>query len=331
MLRVSMALVALLGTVFAADAATVVPTVYEAGHFFATPTTKDGHSLRILIDTGAGGSNFWITRAAADRLQLKPSVCPKEPWEAQSKATFVTRPEYAPRAGIPAAASHCGDILVVNTGSAIGNADGLAGGTYLATHAWTFDYPARQLRVEDDAWQPANDAHAFDLGMQRNPEGALTTAYPRVTIRVAGEDVDVLLDTGATAQPTKAGVAAMKTPTMNGLGVASYITSTLMNRWHADHPEWPLIGAADDLGAGKAVRAIQVPMVEIAGWSVGPVWFTERADSNFESFMSEYTDSAVHGAVGANVLDAFVMTLDYRKAKAWLACPRACRATPVKH
>ncbi len=79
------------------------------------------------------------------------------------------------------------------------------------------------------------------------------------------------------------------------------------------------------------MRAIQVPMVEIAGWSVGPVWFTERADSNFESFMSEYTDSAVHGAVGANVLDAFVMTLDYRKAKAWLACPRACRATPVKH
>lgn len=330
MLRVSIAFVALLGPCFAAPAATVVPTVYEAGHFYALPSTKDGHSLRILIDTGAGGSNFWITRAAADRLDLKPSACAKEPWERRAKASFVTRPEYAPHAAMPTAALHCGDILVMDTASGIPNADGLAGGAYLATHAWTFDYPARQLRVEDDAWQPANDAHAFDLGMQRNADGGLTSAYPRVTIRVAGENFDVLLDTGATAQPTNVGLAPMKTPTVNGLGVASYITSTIMNRWHAVHPEWPLIGMADAYGGGTALRAIQVPNVEIAGWSVGPAWFTERADSNFESFMSEYMDSTVHGAVGANILSAFVMTLDYRKAKAWLACARTCQATSIK-
>jgi predicted aspartyl protease len=336
MLRVSLALAALLGSIAAAHAATVVPTVYEAGHFFATPTTKDGQSLRILIDTGAGGDNYWITRDAATRLKLKPSACAKDPQEAEAKVAFVARPGYAPHKAMPTAKAHCGDVMVLDKGPDIGGAEGIAGGNYLATRVWTFDYPARQLRVEDDAWHPAPGAHAIDLGMQRGDDGSLTTAYPRVTIGVAGEAIDVLLDTGATAQPTKAGLAAMKTPVVNAQGVASYITTSIMNRWHADHPDWPLLEGADQAGIGRAARAIQVPSLEIGGWSVGPVWFTERADRNFDPFMSQYMDRTIHGAVGANVLDAFVMTLDYRKAKAWLGCPEACRAKPaaatvVKH
>ncbi len=165
--------------------------------------------------------------------------------------------------------------------------------------------------------------------MQRGDDGKLTSAYPRITIRVAGEDIDVLLDTGATAQPTKAGLATMKTPVANGQGVASYIVSSIMNRWHADHPDWPLIEGADQTGPEARGTSDPVPIIEIGGWSMGPVWFTERADRNFDPFMSQYMDKPIHGAVGANVLDAFVMTLDYRKAKAWLACPDACRAKPV--
>jgi hypothetical protein len=330
MLRVLTALTAVLGSIAIAQAATVLPTVYEVGHFFATPITRDGKSLRILIDTGAGGRNYWISRDAANRLELKPSNCRKDPRYDSPKVAFVSRPDYAPRAAMPTAVAHCGDILLVEAPPGIGHADGVAGGLYLAERVWTFDYPARQLRVEDDAWRPAPAAHPIDLGMQRRADGTLTTAYPRVTIAVGGEAIDVLLDTGATAQPTEAGLAAMKPPTVNGQGVTSYITRTIMNRWHADHPEWPMIEAADSIGKGNAARAIRVPAVEIAGWSVSAVWFTERLDANFESMMSEYTDRTIHGAVGANVLDAFVMTLDYRKARAWLACPDACRATPVK-
>jgi predicted aspartyl protease len=324
-----MALGALLGSLTAAHAATVVPTIYEAGHFFATPTTKDGQSMRILIDTGAGGDNYWISRDAATRLKLKPSACAKSPEEEKAKVVYVTAPGFAPNKAMPAAAAHCGDILVLENGPDIGGAEGMAGGNYLATRIWTFDYPARQLRIEDEAWQARPSAHAMDLGMQRGDDGKLTSAYPRITIRVAGEDIDVLLDTGATAQPTKTGLATMKTPVVNGQGVASYIVSSIMNRWHADHPDWPLIEGADQTGTGRAARAIQVPIIEIGGWSMGPVWFTERADRNFDPFMSQYMDKTIHGAVGANVLDAFVMTLDYRKAKAWLACPDACRAKPV--
>lgn len=337
MLRGSMALGALLGFTFAAHAATVVPTVYEVGHFFATPTTKDGQSLRVLVDTGGGGDNFWITRGAANRLKLQPSTCAKNPKEAQAHVAFVARPAYAPHKAMPVAKAHCGDILVLDKGPDIGGAEGMAGGRYLATRTWTFDYPARQLRVEDEAWRPSPAAHAIDLGMQRDDAGDLRTGYPRVTIAVAGESIDVLLDTGATAHPTKTGQAAMQTPTVNGQGVASYITTNIMNRWHAAHPDWPVVAAADDLLPGKPpARAIRVPSVEIAGWSVGPVWFTERPDANFEEGMSQYMDRTVHGAVGANVLDAFVMTLDYGMPKAWLACGNGCRAkaaelAAVKH
>jgi hypothetical protein len=330
MLRVLMALAAAWGCICVAEGATVVPTVYEAGHFYATPTTRDGKSVRILFDTGAGGSNYFITRDAAARLKLKASSCTAAPHSADSQITFVARPDYVTGAALPRATDHCGDVLVIAKPPGFDNADGIAGGRYLEGRIWTFDYPAHELRVEDDHWRPSLTTHSTKLGMQRDAAGALVSAYPRVTIDVDGAPIDVLLDTGATAQPTQAAQALMKIPTVNGLGVASYITRSIMNRWHAAHPEWPMVNAADAFDKRSATRAIQVPDVVIAGWVVGPIWFTERADANFESFMSAYMDRTVHGAVGANVLDAFVMTLDYRKSKAWLACPADCRARPVK-
>ena len=330
MLRVLMALAAAWGCICVAEGATVVPTVYEAGHFYATPTTRDGKSVRILFDTGAGGSNYFITRDAAARLKLKASSCTAAPHSADSQITFVARPDYVTGAALPRATDHCGDVLVIAKPPGFDNADGIAGGRYLEGRIWTFDYPAHELRVEDDHWRPSLTTHSTKLGIQRDAAGALVSAYPRVTIDVDGAPIDVLLDTGATAQPTQAAQALMKIPTVNGLGVASYITRSIMNRWHAAHPEWPMVNAADAFDKRSATRAIQVPDVVIAGWVVGPIWFTERADANFESFMSAYMDRTVHGAVGANVLDAFVMTLDYRKSKAWLACPADCRARPVK-
>jgi hypothetical protein len=326
MLRVSTALVALSGFSAAAHAATVVPTVYEAGHFFATPRTSDGTSLRILFDTGAGGANYWISQAAADRLGGQPSAC-------KMPEGYIKRPRFQSGAGMPAAAAHCGDVAVVAKG--IEGIDGIAGGAYLDRRLWTFDYPAGQLRVEDPSWRPGKRAYRLKLGLERSPDGGLAAPYPRVAIRVDGESIDVLLDTGATALPTDAGHAATHSPLVHGEGTTSYITTSILERWHAAHPDWVVVPDADKVIA--SMRIIQVPFVDIAGWRVGPVWFTERPDRNFgPKGMSQWMDQAVQGAVGANVLDAFVMTLDYRHARAWLDCPLGhCRATaaapaPVK-
>lgn len=50
MITIWMAALALSGTTPA-----TVPTPYEAGHFFATPQTKAGPSLRLLGDASGGG------------------------------------------------------------------------------------------------------------------------------------------------------------------------------------------------------------------------------------------------------------------------------------
>ncbi len=51
MITIWMAALALAG----AAPTQTVPTQYEAGHFFATPQTRAGPSLRLLVDIGGGG------------------------------------------------------------------------------------------------------------------------------------------------------------------------------------------------------------------------------------------------------------------------------------
>ena len=77
MSRVSMTLAAVVGFTAATQAATVVPTVYEAGHFFATPTLRNGQVLRLLVDTGGGGINYWLRESTAARLKLRKVSCPE--------------------------------------------------------------------------------------------------------------------------------------------------------------------------------------------------------------------------------------------------------------
>ncbi|MEO8780068.1 MAG: hypothetical protein ABI389_15550 [Rhodanobacter sp.] len=207
-------------------------------------------------------------------------------------------------------------------------ADGIIGAGYMPRHAWTFDYPARKLWLEPADWRPRADMHRATLGYQRNHAGGWATGFARLRVHVAGQPVDLLLDTGATGKPTPAGERASHAPLVNGFGVTSYITTHVLEQWHRQHPDWPLTWAADDLlGEHQATRMIEVPTLEIAGWTIGPVWFTERADVNFsDDGLSGYTDKPVAGAAGANVFRHFVMTIDYPHAAAWFGCVSGCAA-----
>ncbi|HEY6893053.1 MAG TPA: hypothetical protein VI258_02720, partial [Rhodanobacteraceae bacterium] len=157
--------------------------------------------------------------------------------------------------------------------------------------------------------------------------GAPAFSMPRVTIRVDGHDLDVLLDTGATGHPTAEGESAQGTAAVEGYRATSFITKSTFDAWHAAHPDWTVVENGDDLFAPRLVaRLIRVPSVEIGGWSVGPVWFTERPDAAFRKMMSSMTDQPVEGAIGGNALGHFVMTLDYVHGAAYFACADACEA-----
>ncbi|HEX5488875.1 MAG TPA: hypothetical protein VFX04_07000 [Rhodanobacteraceae bacterium] len=45
--------------------------------------------------------------------------------------------------------------------------------------------------------------------------------------------------------------------------------------------------------------------------------------------MSSMMDKQVEGALGGNLFDHFVMTVDHAQAKAWFRCVRDCTATTL--
>lgn len=185
--------------------ARVIPTVYKAGHFYAVPQTKEGQKLRLIVDTGGGGGAgmYWITKSAAARLGIKTRTCKV----GDASISVASVPHYKPKQSLPPpleSRSPCGNTLVVGP-KHYSDRDGQLGAGYLPGRVWTFNYPDRRLVVEGSSWQPNPRAQATKLGFMRNAKGELATGFARITIQVAGQKINMLLDTGTTARPTKAG------------------------------------------------------------------------------------------------------------------------------
>ncbi|HSK75211.1 MAG TPA: hypothetical protein VLQ45_02040, partial [Thermoanaerobaculia bacterium] len=155
--------------------------------------------------------------------------------------------------------------------------------------------------------------HRVALGFQTGPNGKRTSHFPRIPVKIDGETLDLLFDTGATTTLTPEALAAL------GDGrpasrAASFITASVFARWRERHPAWKVVEKADAMTKGEAM--IEVPAVEIGGYTVGPVWFTRRADRNFHEYMSQWMDRRIEGALGGSALQYLRVTVDYPGAVA---------------
>lgn len=315
MIRFALAASALILTVVADPKpafSQALPARFEAGRVFLDETTASGQPIVFFTDTGGGRM---ITQAAAERLGL--SLTPASP--SGEGGMIGTAPAPVLAAGAVTPPPPAGPVAVAAGSQIPGwpvDYDMLLGGSWFADRIWTLDYPAGRMVVETADWRPPAEAVVLPLGFQVR-DGARTTHFPRIEVRIDGDAVSLLLDTGATTVLTPEAVSALADGGPQARAT-SMISDTLFQRWRAAHPDWRVIEAAQ-VGTGSAM--IEVPEVRIGALTVGPVWFTHRPDRAFHGFMGQFMDARIEGALGGNAFDGLVLTIDYPGSRAAFARP----------
>jgi hypothetical protein len=127
----------------------------------------------------------------------------------------------------------------------------------------------------------------------------------------------MLLDTGAMIRLTADAAPAFDVAPGTIVG-GGFIMKAVFDEWHAKHPDWRVIEHGEAAPSGDGNAMIEVPRVTVAGFTVGPVWFARRRDTNFTEMMSSMTDKPVVGAFGGSGLQYFRLVLDYPRSSAWL-------------
>ncbi len=174
--------------------------------------------------------------------------------------------------------------------------------------SWTFDYPNREVWINT----PLNNAQldypkVQKIGFKKNANQDNIYGHPSMTIEIDGESIDVLFDTGATMVLSKDGQQQLQTDkkTIGG----SFIAASIFHKWRTEHPEWKYYPKADLAG-----DVIEVPVVKIGGYEIGPVLFAMRRDENWSEWMIASMDKVVKGAIGGSGLKYLKVTIDYNAA-----------------
>lgn len=280
-----------------------LPTVYRSHRFWVEPVTTSGQRIRLYTDSGGG---LFLLAGAAARLGVELST------EVRGTDTLrlATLPPFAAAAAIPAPPTRGGRIPVFappDRAFGMFDADGMLGQEWFGGRVWTFDYPGQTLWLRAPGDVPAASAeHRVSLGFQTDSAGQRALNFPRIQVTIDGETLDLLFDTGATSPVSPAAIAVMGGP--DSVRATSFITTTIFERWRSRHPDWRVVEGGER-GTGEAL--IEVPAITVAGFTVGPVWFTRRPDRNFHQYMSRFMDRQVEGALGGSGLHYFKVTVDY--------------------
>ena len=193
--------------------------------------------------------------------------------------------------------------------------DGMLGQAWFADRIWRFDYRLQKLQLYHSPPQMGPEFRESSLGFLTDSLGNRRLSFPRITITVDGENLDLLFDTGAMVHLTSTAKQRFA-PLRSSVIATSFITADIFDQWKTGNPDWPVIENADTRIEG--MRMIRVSEIEVAGFKAGPVWFLERPTANFRNYMSKWMDRPIDGAIGGNILKHFDVILDYPKAKVYL-------------
>jgi hypothetical protein len=291
-----------------------VPARFKHDRVSVTAAAPDGETVVFYTDTG-GGFNA-IRHSVAERYALADRGTAAAD---SSEFPLVAFPEFAIDSGIPRPVPELwlGGNLAVVPDDRLSH-DGFLGSRWFAGKIWEFDYPEQTLSVMNELTVPPG-FEGIRLGFRTDESGDRDLNLPRITIRIDGEPLEMLLDTGATARLGESAAAAYGLPPETHV-TASYIIRSTFQQWRDRHPDWTVIETGE-IVTGRAFPMIEVPEVQIAGLSVGPVWFSVRPDDAFKHSMSQMMDQQIVGAVGGSMLQYLRMIIDYPGARAYFQRP----------
>ncbi len=179
------------------------------------------------------------------------------------------------------------------------------GQNFFMGHAWTFDYINKEIWVNTPL--PASEEGkpgVQRIGFKKNRSGESVYGHASMFIEVNGEIIEVLFDTGASMVLSEKGKKDFNTEekTLGG----SFIAASVFDKWRKEHPEWKYYEKAD-----MSQDIIEVPLVKIGGYEVGPVLFAKRPDEAWSKNMINSMDKVVRGAIGGSALKYLKVTIDY--------------------
>lgn len=292
-----------------------LPSVFKNNRIFVIPTLKSNKTITFYTDSG-GGMNM-ITQNASKRLSLNFQEHIKGD---ESHYEVMQFPSFMDKKSIPSPSNkYWGNGGLIKVGdSKRSEDDGLLGGRWFADKVWNLNYLDKTFYFFANGIDTEpNDFDEVPLGFQVNSEGKRTMNFPRISVTIDGEEIDMLFDTGATI--TISEEASNKLAYAKGTKIGgSFIIKSLFDKWHKSNPDWPVIENGDVI-KGHAYPMIQVPSVTIGKLSAGPVWFAVRNDLSFTRWMSGMMDKPIEGAIGGSGLKYFNVVLDYPKAKAYFS------------
>jgi hypothetical protein len=313
---IALGLGAIAGRAFA-ESGTVMPAVFEQGMVFVDMPAPDHSKVRMFTDS-AGPTAFTLSAEAAARLELRLHTTTNEALLAWlgPNVRVASAGEYMRQHWRPLGPAQ---QFVINPGAPgfqgyPPTADGTFGEHWFAHHTWTWDYQRAKLILRPEHWHPPADAREFTVSFQTDAAGRRTFNYPRMMIRVDGAELPVLFDTGAgtVLTPTALNALADGKPARRSTSV---IAHSVFERWHQGHADWRVL---DDAQLKTQSRMILVEDVEVAGTSLGAVWFTERDDEGIHGILSSSMSGQVEGSIGPNAFAGSVISVDYPSARAWV-------------
>ena len=286
----------------------------------------NGDTLVLFLDTG-GGTLMWEPTVARYRMPIVDSLAAAR----GGYIRLVDLPAFKPDRSVPPVMvrNRLGARLSVRQTATgfesmiVRSSLGQLGATWFGDRVWTLDYPNRRLSLHD-ASQPASPPeHRVNLGFQTDTAGRRVSHSPAIGISIDGDSLNMIFDTGATIWLTPDALARLgdKQPAERG---TSLIWSPTFDLWRSHHPDWRVVENADLL---TKQPIIEVPVVSIGGYDVGPVWFMRYETGGNPQPTPTYPPNTptikkqISGTIGGSTLRFFSVVLDYPRATAEFSRP----------